>query len=156
MVGISISRPTIGPPQQRDNLVISTAKRLLSWHEKCYQTTSPTRASSVDETIRIVCISDTHNTHPTLPNGDILLHAGDLTQYGTFAELQNQLDWLRGQPHQTKIVIGGNHDLVLDASFVERYPDREVGRREDLEWGEVIYYRMRAPRSRFSCRGRRR
>lgn len=30
----------------------------------------------------------------SIPPGDILLHAGDLTNYGTFDELQAQLMWL--------------------------------------------------------------
>ncbi|KAL4733479.1 Metallo-dependent phosphatase-like protein [Aspergillus similis] len=64
--------------------------------------------------IRVVCISDTHNATPPLPPGDILIHAGDLTAHGTFDELQAQLQWLSVQPHTHKIVIAGNHDLILD------------------------------------------
>jgi hypothetical protein len=30
--------------------------------------------------ITLVCISDIHSTTPDVPNGDILLHAGDLTK----------------------------------------------------------------------------
>jgi hypothetical protein len=33
-----------------------------------------------DISIRIVSISDIHNTQPDLPQGDILIHAGDLTE----------------------------------------------------------------------------
>ena len=66
--------------------------------------------------IHIVCISDTHNTHnsqPPLPNGDILIHAGDLTASGTKHELDNVLSWLESQPHPHKFFIGGNHDTWL-------------------------------------------
>ncbi|KAI0315582.1 Metallo-dependent phosphatase-like protein [Amylostereum chailletii] len=66
--------------------------------------------------IRVVCISDTHNAHaslPTLPHGDILIHAGDLTNSGTEQELYSTLDWLSGQPHPRKIWIAGNHDAIL-------------------------------------------
>jgi hypothetical protein len=36
--------------------------------------------------VRIVCISDTHNDDLTgkVPDGDILLHAGDMTDNGTY------------------------------------------------------------------------
>ncbi|KAI9368243.1 Metallo-dependent phosphatase-like protein [Aspergillus egyptiacus] len=63
---------------------------------------------------RVVCISDTHNTQPRLPEGDILIHAGDLTQSGTRKELEEQIAWLDEQPHRHKIVIAGNHELCLD------------------------------------------
>ena len=69
--------------------------------------------------INIVCISDTHNTHdsqPPLPNGDILIHAGDLTVSGTKHELDNVLSWLESQPHPHKFFIGGNHDTCLSVT----------------------------------------
>jgi predicted phosphodiesterase len=47
--------------------------------------------TSKTQKIRIVCISDTHNAAPgegyTLPKGDILIHAGDLTNNGQPKEL---------------------------------------------------------------------
>lgn len=66
--------------------------------------------------IRLVCISDTHNTHhaqPHLPEGDILIHAGDLTQSGTDRELDDALAWLNSHPHPHKLFIAGNHDVAL-------------------------------------------
>ena len=41
------------------------------------------------KTVKIVCISDTHGrtddeNFPEIPDGDILLHAGDITQEGNF------------------------------------------------------------------------
>src|SRR5262245_47982559 len=44
--------------------------------------------------IRIVCMADTHNMLDKVfvPDGDILIHAGDLTQSGTLVELQKALD----------------------------------------------------------------
>ena len=99
--------------------------------------------SSTDEVIRVVCISDTHNSKPDLPPGDILLHAGDLSDHGTFKEIQAQLDWLKAQPHKHKIVVAGNHDLLLDRNFVLRYPDRELDKlgasATDLNWGDIVY-----------------
>ena len=74
--------------------------------------------------ISVVCISDTHNTQPYIPAGDLLLHAGDLSNWGTFAEIQAQLTWLSQQPHRYKIVIAGNHDLLLDVKNRERHRKR--------------------------------
>lgn len=72
--------------------------------------------------IRVVCISDTHNAHaslPTLPDGDILIHAGDLTQSGTLPELHAVLQWLNSQPHPHKIYVGGNHDEGLEDDYIK-------------------------------------
>lgn len=49
--------------------------------------------------ISIVCISDTHNSQPHLPFGDVLIHAGDLTQSGSLGELKATVAWLKSQPH---------------------------------------------------------
>ncbi|KAI7368115.1 hypothetical protein KC354_g2917 [Hortaea werneckii] len=73
------------------------------------------------EKIRIVCISDTHNKAPgegyTLPSGDILIHAGDLTNQGSLSEIQKAVSWLSKADFKTKIVIAGNHDLSLDPDY---------------------------------------
>jgi len=66
-------------------------------------------------TIRVVCISDTHTNTPSIPNGDLLIHSGDLTNEGTVADIQKQLDWLASLPHKEKIVIAGNHDSYFDS-----------------------------------------
>ncbi|KAK1235940.1 hypothetical protein PQX77_000806, partial [Marasmius sp. AFHP31] len=66
--------------------------------------------------VRVVCISDTHNSHlsqPPLPSGDILIHSGDLTQSGSRQELEGALSWLNSQPHPHKFFIAGNHDSCL-------------------------------------------
>ncbi|EKV11049.1 hypothetical protein PDIG_47860 [Penicillium digitatum PHI26] len=92
--------------------------------------------------IRISCISDTHNATPPLPPGDILVHAGDLTAYGTFDEVQAQLHWLSSQPHKHKIVIAGNHDLILDEARERKFPTREgisATKRKELDWTGIHY-----------------
>lgn len=92
--------------------------------------------------ITVVCISDTHNKQPVLPAGDLLIHAGDLTENGSFAEVQAGLTWLSSQPHRYKILVAGNHDVLLDEKFLERYPERRYGQaktKTDLSWGSVIY-----------------
>lgn len=75
---------------------------------------------------RFVCISDTHNACPAdgafkLPKGDVLVHAGDLTRQGTFAELRKTLDWIEQADCEVKIVIAGNHDITLDPTFYKEH-----------------------------------
>ncbi len=92
---------------------------------------------------RFVCVSDTHNASPTdgafkLPKGDVLIHAGDLTKQGTFAELKKTFDWIEQAEFEVKIVIAGmqpiprtklnvdqnnscNHDISLDPDFYEQH-----------------------------------
>ena len=67
-------------------------------------------------TVRVVCISDTHNRFRELsiPDGDILIHAGDITRRGYLAELKDFNDWLLSLPHKHKVVIAGNHELSFD------------------------------------------
>jgi 3',5'-cyclic AMP phosphodiesterase CpdA len=56
---------------------------------------------------RIVCISDTHNQTPKLPPGDVLIHAGDLTNQGSYSELKKTVEWLEKADYQAKIVVAG-------------------------------------------------
>ncbi|BEJ17949.1 hypothetical protein CspHIS471_0702260 [Cutaneotrichosporon sp. HIS471] len=95
-------------------------------------------SSSPEERILVVCVSDTHDTEPFLPAGDILIHAGDMSSHGTLREIQSQLGWLAAQPHQHKIVIGGNHDLLLDPACTQSNPEL-LGTLADLEWHDLIY-----------------
>lgn len=66
--------------------------------------------------IRVVCISDTHDAQPEIPDGDLLVHAGDLTRDGNYAQIHEQLLWLKGLPHKHKVIVAGNHDRLLDAT----------------------------------------
>ena len=66
---------------------------------------------------RFVCISDTHGHAARLkkiPDGDVLLHAGDFTSTGRPDEVKKFDDFLASQPHKTKIVIAGNHEMTFD------------------------------------------
>ena len=72
--------------------------------------------------VTVICISDTHNLQLDLPEGDLLLHAGDLTQKGSFQELQDQIDWLDRQPHLHKVVVAGKIEsihIVPSRVFIE-------------------------------------
>jgi len=65
--------------------------------------------------MKIVCISDTHNFHDRLevPEGDMLIHAGDFTLAGSLSEVIDFNDWLGTLSHKHKIIIAGNHDRCL-------------------------------------------
>lgn len=66
--------------------------------------------------MKLVLISDTHNQHNaiTLPEGDILVHAGDATMIGTHDELESFITWFAKQPHKHKIFVPGNHDWGME------------------------------------------
>ncbi|KAI4159413.1 MAG: hypothetical protein L6R39_000391 [Caloplaca ligustica] len=64
--------------------------------------------------VRLVCISDTHGKETAIPDGDVLIHAGDLTSQGTAAEIQEQVDWIASLPHRYKVIVAGNHDSFFD------------------------------------------
>ncbi|OHE92793.1 calcineurin-like phosphoesterase [Colletotrichum orchidophilum] len=70
---------------------------------------------------RFVCVSDTHNTTVKLPKGDVLIHAGDLTNQGSYSELSRAVQWLEKADFETKIVVAGNHDLTLDPDFYAQH-----------------------------------
>ena len=69
--------------------------------------------------MRLVCMSDTHGTgrDVVVPDGDVLVHAGDLTSRGSVHQIAREVEWLRALPHRHKVVIAGNHDFAfqLDA-----------------------------------------
>lgn len=84
---------------------------------------------TTSQKIRIVCISDTHNASSgsgyTLPPGDILIHAGDLTNNGQTSEIRKALAWLREANYEHKIVVAGNHDRRLDSQLSPNQPDAD-------------------------------
>src|SRR5262245_56304965 len=65
---------------------------------------------------RLVLLSDTHGHHDKLrvPEGDVLVHAGDFCTSGKEAQVRTFARWLAKQPHPHKIVIAGNHDRCLE------------------------------------------
>lgn len=96
---------------------------------------------------RIVCISDTHNYTPgeagfKLPKGDVLIHAGDITNRGTEAEFRKSIEWIRKADFEVKIIIAG------------LYMPWKVSRfwRESISWLSRTYtyiltrHRQRQPR----------
>ncbi|OAQ73058.1 metallophosphoesterase domain-containing protein [Pochonia chlamydosporia 170] len=90
--------------------------------------------------VTVVCISDTHNTYPEVPDGYVLVHAGDLSKSGTFEQIQETLTWLNSLPHEHKIVVAGNHDILLDPTLDIQNPNIDAeSLRAKLNWGNIIY-----------------
>ncbi len=66
--------------------------------------------------MQITIIADTHGLHHNLKltAGEMLIHAGDITEYGTEEEVIDFIKWYAKQPFKYKIFIAGNHDLFLE------------------------------------------
>lgn len=86
--------------------------------------------------MKIIAISDTHRQHDDLtgrlPDGDLLIHAGDLTGVGRREEVENVLKWLWLQANRYThgvVFICGNHDLSFDPKF-----NHKDGRARKPEW----------------------
>lgn len=62
--------------------------------------------------MKIVCVSDTHTLHKhvNVPDGDVFIHAGDMTNIGEDQDLLEVSEWISDLPHKHKIVICGNHE----------------------------------------------
>lgn len=85
------------------------------------------------QALTIVVLSDTHGHHRTVqvPEGDVLVFAGDLMTCGRkFSEVRDFADWFMKQPHDHKVLVAGNHDLFFEhslgtclAQFNQHLPD---------------------------------
>lgn len=66
--------------------------------------------------MKIVCLSDTHNCNQQIavPEGDILIHAGDATIQGSVPEIEAFNEWFANLPHKYKIFVAGNHDWLFE------------------------------------------
>ncbi len=66
--------------------------------------------------MKITAIADTHGYHKrvSLPGGDLLIAAGDITDYGEAPEVGYFCQWLSMQPYTKKIFIAGNHDFLFE------------------------------------------
>lgn len=68
--------------------------------------------------MKIVCLSDTHNCNEQIkvPDGDIVIHAGDATTVGNVPQIAAFNRWFANLPHQHKIFIAGNHDWFFETN----------------------------------------
>lgn len=103
---------------------------------------APHPAGSV--AMRFVALSDTHGLHaePPVPEGDVLLFAGDHAGTGAPEEWWSFLAWLERLPHPHKIVIAGNHDLRLRLARYREQLEQSAVYLQDrsMEVGGVIIH----------------
>ena len=69
--------------------------------------------------MKIVCTSDTHGMHEQMeiPDGDILIHAGDISESSRPEDYIQFNDYLGTLPYPHKIVLSGNHDLLYELKY---------------------------------------
>jgi predicted phosphohydrolase len=78
----------------------------------------PIHTSRSNATLRLVLLSDTHELHREVevPDGDILIHAGDFTMFSkSMSAIADFNTWLGELPHRHKILIYGNHEFFVEA-----------------------------------------
>lgn len=90
---------------------------------------NPSEPVNSETHLRLVCISDTHNQideNFELPDGDVLVHAGDFSNVGTMKEIKQFNDFLKSKKQQFKhmVIIAGNHDIGFDVQDYEKLADR--------------------------------
>ena len=72
--------------------------------------------------MKILHISDTHGKHhqlKDLPEADVIVHTGDITEEGTEEEVKDFIEWFSGLSYAHKIFIAGNHDDCLYGANIE-------------------------------------
>lgn len=96
--------------------------------------------------MKIVLISDTHNRHNhltskaafsnKLPDGDLLLHAGDLTGVGAKSEVESVIEWMYKNAKRFThgiVFVAGNHDRSFDPKFGEYEINDEMGEKPKVK-----------------------
>jgi len=71
--------------------------------------------------MKIVIVSDTHGMHDEIdiPDGDVLIHAGDFTQNGKLKQVVRFNEFLGKLNHRHKLVIAGNHEYCFEKAPLE-------------------------------------
>jgi len=63
--------------------------------------------------MKILHLSDTHGLHrriKDMPEADVIIHSGDISNIGTEEEVLDFLNWFIDLPYSHKIFVTGNHD----------------------------------------------
>lgn len=70
--------------------------------------------------MKLVIIGCTHGLHDMLklPDGDVLIHTGDVSNYSTKSDVLRFGKWFGHQKHEHKICIAGNHDKFMSSQFL--------------------------------------
>jgi len=69
--------------------------------------------------MKITFISDTHGRHykmtqDLMSGGDMIIHAGDVSNRGLKSEIEDFLFWFGNLPYKHKVFIAGNHDFGFE------------------------------------------
>jgi Icc-related predicted phosphoesterase len=77
--------------------------------------------------IRLICFSDTHGRHDTIPReqlyaADILVHAGDFTNFGDPVQVDAFKSWVQSLQIPA-VVIAGNADAAFDTQNLAVFSD---------------------------------
>ena len=67
--------------------------------------------------MKLVCFSDVHGYDFDLPDGDVLIFAGDFGEFGSEDEAIKFVNKLRSFKHKYKIVVAGNHDRIFEKNL---------------------------------------
>jgi len=98
--------------------------------------------------MKIIALSDNHSDYGfETPEGDILIHAGDFSYQGLSQEIYTFAGWLKRQPHEHKLFIWGNHELIeSDELYYRNFIEENSGAkcihtlREPLEINGVKFW----------------
>ena len=79
--------------------------------------------------MKAVVLSDNHTNYDfETPEGDILIHCGDFTFHGNPKEMEKFKNYLKEQPHEHKLFVWGNHELIeKDEPYWRQYLEYESG-----------------------------
>jgi len=74
--------------------------------------------------MKIIAVSDTHESFHVpedMPEGDVLVHAGDITNMGYKHAIKQFAEWLKSIEHKYDeiVVIAGNHDFLFEENPME-------------------------------------
>jgi Icc-related predicted phosphoesterase len=98
---------------------------------------------------RLVIISDTHTQHRKVevPEGDVLIHCGDISFTGELPVIEDFAKWMKELPHPNKITIFGNHEVGMEhgykrASAIDMIKDAGIHYLEDsgIEIGGIKFW----------------
>jgi len=118
----SFSTPTRQP-------ILPVDDPLESWRRIRPHQTFSTPPSGLDPSVctRIVCISDTHGYHRSIPipTCDILIHGGDFSNYGEPDMVADVSDYFSellqsGKVKDGIICIAGNHELTFEPDHYDK------------------------------------
>lgn len=117
------------------------------------------------EKVTIVAMSDSHGKHRDVivPPCDILIHAGDITNFNDRGHYDDFFKWFQEQPATHKVFIGGNHDDYLedhphDNEYLLSYPQIHYLENTGIElmglkiWGSPVqtdFFKMAFSRKRI-------